>query len=208
MLTARHARLHAVRRSAARRDRPEAEGRAMSELARLDPRPLASPSPRRAARCTCCATSSSTSARAGSSAIVGESGSGKSTLALALLGLLPANTVAARRRNRVRRREPAGAARRARCERLRGTRIAMIFQDPMTALNPVFTSGRSWSTCSAASIPDLGRRQLLRRAAEDAGTRRHRRRRQRGSRLSASVLRRHAPAHHDRHGAALPSRTS
>ena len=72
--------------------------------------------------------------------IVGESGCGKSLTALALLDLLPA---AARRR--VARLEFAGqdlsALTPAGLAQLRGARIAMIFQDPMTSLNPVFDIG-------------------------------------------------------------------
>ncbi|SIT30703.1 ABC transporter ATP-binding protein [Achromobacter sp. MFA1 R4] len=72
--------------------------------------------------------------------IVGESGCGKSLTALALLDLLPA---AARRR--VARLEFAGqdlsALTPAGLAQLRGARIAMIFQDPMTSLNPVFNIG-------------------------------------------------------------------
>jgi peptide/nickel transport system ATP-binding protein len=72
--------------------------------------------------------------------IVGESGCGKSLTALALLDLLPA---AARRR--MTRLEFAGQDLAALTPRqlaeLRGARIAMIFQDPMTSLNPVFQIG-------------------------------------------------------------------
>lgn len=72
--------------------------------------------------------------------IVGESGCGKSLTALALLDLLPA---AARRR--VAKLEFAGqdlaALTPAALAQLRGARIAMIFQDPMTSLNPVRTVG-------------------------------------------------------------------
>ncbi|MBO1012414.1 ABC transporter ATP-binding protein [Achromobacter sp. SD115] len=72
--------------------------------------------------------------------IVGESGCGKSLTALALLDLLPA---AARRR--VAKLEFAGqdlaALTPAALAQLRGARIAMIFQDPMTSLNPVFPIG-------------------------------------------------------------------
>jgi oligopeptide transport system ATP-binding protein len=73
--------------------------------------------------------------------IVGESGCGKSVTALALLGLLP-------RAGRVK----SGTARLEgrdllqltdrELRRLRGRQIAMIFQDPMTSLNPVLTIGR------------------------------------------------------------------
>ncbi|MDR3419173.1 MAG: ATP-binding cassette domain-containing protein [Nevskia sp.] len=71
--------------------------------------------------------------------IVGESGSGKSQTALALLGLLPAR---ARLRGSVRfeGRELLGLAERD-WNRLRGSRIALVFQDPMTSLNPYLSIG-------------------------------------------------------------------
>jgi peptide/nickel transport system ATP-binding protein len=72
--------------------------------------------------------------------IVGESGCGKSLTALALMGLLPRR---ARRTARTLRfdgvdllAQPPGAMR-----QLRGNRLSMIFQEPMTALNPAFTVG-------------------------------------------------------------------
>jgi peptide/nickel transport system ATP-binding protein/oligopeptide transport system ATP-binding protein len=73
--------------------------------------------------------------------IVGESGSGKSVTALTIMGLLPypAARIAA---GEVR---FAGAALTglsdARMQRIRGPGIAMVFQEPMTSLNPVFTIG-------------------------------------------------------------------
>ncbi len=75
-------------------------------------------------------------------ALVGESGSGKSVTALAILGLLPpensivdpASTIMFGGRNVVG--LPADDLR-----RLRGAEISMIFQEPMTSLNPVFTVG-------------------------------------------------------------------
>ncbi len=72
-------------------------------------------------------------ARGETLAIVGESGSGKSMTALALMGLLP--RIAETEAKRV---EMAGGAHPA---TLRGDRVAMIFQEPMTALNPVYTIG-------------------------------------------------------------------
>jgi len=95
--------------------------------------------------------------------IVVESGSGKSTLALALLGLLPQNT------SRIAGRIALGdedllALDPDEARKLRGTRIAMIFQDPMTALNPVFTLGTQLVDAQRNRHPDLGRRELLRRA--------------------------------------------
>lgn len=71
--------------------------------------------------------------------LVGESGSGKSMTAMAMMGLLPGRAVT------------TGAAlldgldmvalEEAQMQRLRGNDIAMIFQEPMTALNPVQTIG-------------------------------------------------------------------
>jgi len=72
--------------------------------------------------------------------VVGESGCGKSMLALALMGLLPEG---ARVEGSIRLegRELVGLPDRELC-RLRGARLAMVFQEPMTALNPVHTIGR------------------------------------------------------------------
>jgi len=75
-------------------------------------------------------------------ALVGESGSGKSVTSLAMLGLLPQENsivdpeseIIYGGRNLVR--LPLGELR-----KLRGADISMIFQEPMTSLNPVFTVG-------------------------------------------------------------------
>jgi peptide/nickel transport system ATP-binding protein len=72
-------------------------------------------------------------------AIVGESGSGKSTSSMALLGLLPSNArvtgsiqLLGREIGRLKQRD---------LRQIRGQQIAVIFQEPMTALNPVYTVG-------------------------------------------------------------------
>jgi peptide/nickel transport system ATP-binding protein len=71
--------------------------------------------------------------------IVGESGSGKSVTSLAIMGLLPS---AARVRGSVRYRgRELLDLRDNQMTDLRGQEIAMIFQDPMTSLNPVYTIG-------------------------------------------------------------------
>ena len=72
--------------------------------------------------------------------LVGESGSGKTLTALALLGLLPEGAQVTGS-IRFEGEELAGAAEDRWCD-LRGNRIAMVFQEPMTALNPVHPVGR------------------------------------------------------------------
>jgi oligopeptide transport system ATP-binding protein len=73
--------------------------------------------------------------------IVGESGCGKSVTSLAVLGLLPRNGRVASGRAVFGGRDLVGESDRA-LRRVRGREIAMIFQDPMTSLNPVLTIGR------------------------------------------------------------------
>jgi peptide/nickel transport system ATP-binding protein len=96
-------------------------------------------------------------------AIVGESGSGKSVSSLAVMGLLPrsahitgqiifdgkdiAHASAAEKRS------------------LRGRRIAMIFQDPMTALNPVYSVGDQLAEAMRSHVA-VSKKIALDRAAE------------------------------------------
>jgi len=74
-------------------------------------------------------------------ALVGESGSGKTVSALSLMGLLP------RRSSRVRARSMSFCGREIlslepeAMRKMRGSEISMIFQEPMTSLNPAFTVG-------------------------------------------------------------------
>ena len=95
--------------------------------------------------------------------LVGESGCGKSMTALAIMGLLPE---AARARGRVLLdgRDLLTSDETTLCT-LRGRRMAMVFQEPMTALNPVATIGRQ-----VAEGPRL-HLGLSGRAAEDRARR-------------------------------------
>jgi oligopeptide/dipeptide ABC transporter ATP-binding protein len=88
-------------------------------------------------------------------AVVGESGSGKSVTALAILGLLPKGTRitgSARFGDR----ELLGMAAEEIVE-VRGEHVAMIFQDPMTSLNPVHRVGDQISEAVLAHHPELGK---------------------------------------------------
>src|SRR5438067_919771 len=71
--------------------------------------------------------------------LIGESGSGKTLTALAIMGLLP-DALSASGRVEYAGRELLALSERELCK-LRGDRIAMIFQEPLTALNPVMTIG-------------------------------------------------------------------
>lgn len=74
--------------------------------------------------------------------LVGESGSGKSVTSLATMGLLPKSALVARQGRILLEGEDLLRASSARLKELRATRMSMIFQEPMTALNPVLTVGR------------------------------------------------------------------
>ena len=75
-------------------------------------------------------------------ALVGESGSGKSVSALAIMGLLPSQNAKVALHSKI---DYDGRSllnlSRPEWQLIRGSRIAMIFQDPMTSLNPVYTVG-------------------------------------------------------------------
>ena len=89
--------------------------------------------------------------------LVGESGSGKSVTSLAIMRLLaPQATIAGTI-------EFAGqqltTAPEAEMRRVRGARIAMIFQEPMTALNPVMRVGDQIAEAVRAHQPERSRRE-------------------------------------------------
>jgi oligopeptide/dipeptide ABC transporter ATP-binding protein len=111
--------------------------------------------------------------------IVGESGSGKTMLALALMGLEPKGarlTGEAWLRPRTNGSNgntapsPAGdnllTAERRKMWQLRGGEIAMIFQEPMTALNPVIRIGAQIEEAIRVHEPRLARDEVHRRALE------------------------------------------
>ncbi|MGH7160929.1 MAG: ATP-binding cassette domain-containing protein, partial [Acetobacteraceae bacterium] len=97
--------------------------------------------------------------------VVGESGCGKSVLSLSIMRLVPPPG-----------RIAAGSIRfegtdllslpPSTMRGLRGNRIAMIFQEPMTSLNPVFTVGRQITEAMRAHDRSLGQRTLRSRAIE------------------------------------------
>ncbi|MFD2211528.1 ABC transporter ATP-binding protein [Virgibacillus halophilus] len=72
--------------------------------------------------------------------IVGESGCGKSITSLSVIGLLPSNGEIAGGSIKLAGKEMLGKTENE-MEKIRGNDISMIFQEPMTALNPTFTIG-------------------------------------------------------------------
>jgi len=96
--------------------------------------------------------------------IVGESGSGKSVSSLAVMGLLPAQ---ARVSGSVRFRDTELLGRSDReLSRIRGRRIAMVFQDPLSALTPVYTVGDQIAEAVAVHRRGISKADAQRRAVE------------------------------------------
>lgn len=97
-------------------------------------------------------------------AMVGESGSGKSAAAMAVIGLLPEYA------------DVSGSVRLggeellgmsdADMSRIRGMRIGTVFQDPMSALTPVYTVGDQIAEAITVHHHDVGKQAARRRAVE------------------------------------------
>jgi oligopeptide/dipeptide ABC transporter ATP-binding protein len=96
--------------------------------------------------------------------IVGESGCGKSVTSLALLGILARNGRVTGGRAMFEGRDLLQLSDHA-LRRIRGRDIAMIFQDPMTSLNPVLTVGRQIREALETHF-DMDRKQATKRAGE------------------------------------------
>jgi peptide/nickel transport system ATP-binding protein len=95
--------------------------------------------------------------------IVGESGSGKSVSSLAVMGLLP-RTAQITGSVRFRGQELVGQSE-DKMRRIRGDKVAMVFQDPMTSLNPVYRVG--WQLAEALQAhQDLSKSQARDRSIE------------------------------------------
>ncbi len=134
--------------------------------------------------------------------IVGESGSGKSVSAMTLMGLTRSPNATIGGSARLADGTDLITASDRQLQHIRGSRVSMIFQDPMSALTPVYRVGdqiveqiRAHEKVSKQAANDRAIRLLERvgipRAAE------------RARRLPAPVLRWHAAARHDRHGAVV-----
>ena len=148
-----------------------------------------------------------TIARGETVGVVGESGCGKTVTAMSILKLVPmppgrivAGQIFWQGRDLVP--LPPEAM-----NGIRSKQIAIVFQEPMTSLNPVYTVGEQIAEVIRRH-EGLGRRAALEKTIEmlrlvqipnPAAAR---------ARLPASIFRRHAPARHDRHGAFLRSQAA
>ena len=131
--------------------------------------------------------------------VIGESGAGKTQAFLAMMGLLPHRLAVSGPRESRGRGRSAG---RRRGERMRGQRVAMIFQDPMTSLTPHLRIGDQ----IAEPLVDPSRHELeatRARSGRAAGAGAHERCAAPAAPVPARVVRWHAAARDDRDGARL-----
>ena len=97
--------------------------------------------------------------------IVGESGCGKSMTSLSLMRLLPAaasvqgGEILLNGEDLLKKSEPE-------MEKIRGKQIAMIFQEPMTALNPVMTIGKQIGECLKLHHPEMKEHEIRKQVCE------------------------------------------
>ena len=95
--------------------------------------------------------------------IVGESGSGKTTVALAIMGLLPRNALV--RGEIVYKGRDLLKLSKEELRSIRGREISMVFQDPLTSLNPLLTIGVQCSEPYEEHLK-LSRKEALQRAID------------------------------------------
>ena len=135
-------------------------------------------------------------------ALVGESGSGKSVTAYAIMGILDAGGTDHVRPDHVRRSRSAAAPATKAIAEIRGRELAIIFQNPRTALNPIRPVGKQIAdillqhgNVTAAQAPGRAIEMLAKVRIPDPE--------RRAAVLSVRIVRRHVPADHDRDGVGL-----
>ena len=98
--------------------------------------------------------------------LVGETGCGKSVTSACIMRLIPSPPGKIIGGKILFEGEDLAQATPERMRQIRGKDIAMIFQDPMSSLNPVFTVGRQVEEAIRVHNPDMGAAQIHERAAE------------------------------------------
>ncbi|TCT17903.1 oligopeptide transport system ATP-binding protein [Bibersteinia trehalosi] len=100
-------------------------------------------------------------------AIVGESGSGKSVTSMAIMQLLPKNIVSYGERSSILfEGHEILSLTEADLQSIRGDRIAMIFQEPMTSLNPYLPIGDQVAEAMSTHNPQMSEKEALQHALE------------------------------------------
>lgn len=102
-------------------------------------------------------------------AIVGESGCGKSVLCKSIMKLLPKNGWIEKGRIAVNG-EDIAAYPEKKMQKLRGSMFSMVFQDPMSALDPTVRIGRQIAEAIRMHNRTLSRKEIGRRVTELLGT--------------------------------------
>lgn len=98
--------------------------------------------------------------------LVGETGAGKTTTALSIMGLLPRYVGRVRSGEILFNGDDLLKANKEKMQSVRGNQISMIFQDPMTSLNPVFTVQNQLEEVIKLHNRDLSKNQISQRAEE------------------------------------------
>lgn len=98
--------------------------------------------------------------------LVGESGCGKSVTALSVMRLLPKPSAEIEQGEILFHKDDIVALPQDQMQKIRGNRISMIFQEPMTALNPVHRIGRQVEEVFRLHFPDMKKKQRRERSIE------------------------------------------
>ena len=137
-------------------------------------------------------------------AIVGESGCGKSVTALSVMRLVPNPPGRIVGGSIVLEGTDLLALDEDEMRAIRGNRMSMIFQEPMTSLNPVMRIGDQ-ITEAVRLHQNMQQQEAVEARGRHAAPGPHPRARTAGAGISAPAFRRHAPARDDRDGAGLPA---
>ncbi len=137
--------------------------------------------------------------------LVGESGSGKSVTNLAIMGLVPNPPGQIDGGTAIYQDRDLLAMSDSQLQSIRGSKIAMIFQDPMTSLNPLMTIEQQLCEVTRHHL-GLTKKQARITSRRDVGNRRHQLADKTAPRLPAPIQRWDAATSDDRDGAFLRTR--
>ena len=138
--------------------------------------------------------------------IVGESGCGKSVTATSILRLVPPSVSEIDTESEILfNGEDLSKASEARMREVRGNEISMIFQEPMSSLNPVYRIGDQMMEMIRTHNKQISKKDALDQCVEMLRRGRDPVSGAAGKGIPPSAFRRNAPEGHDRHGAVMQS---